>query len=234
MNILNLCRAFALTAFLFLSAMPALAQSLTTTYADNNGQGGILFDLTPSSDMTIVSFDTNLRATSGSTDTVEIYWRIGTVDGNQTNSSGWTLLGSANVVAQGRGNATPIPIGGLVMTAGQTYGIYLRSLDGGVAYTNADAPVVTSNADLSLTSYYGKGNADPLLSGSNYTYRNFNGTVYYTPAATTCASSGYTGTKLLWCQKICESGLTGKALEDWIHRWINRYRELPACALGGG
>ena len=50
---------------------------------------------------------------------------------------------------------------------------------------------------------------------------------------TTCASSGYTGTKLLWCQKICESGLTGKALEDWIHRWINRYRELPTCAAGG-
>ena len=51
---------------------------------------------------------------------------------------------------------------------------------------------------------------------------------------TTCAESGYTGTKLLWCQKICESGLTGKALEDWIHRWINRYRELPTCAAGGG
>ncbi len=51
---------------------------------------------------------------------------------------------------------------------------------------------------------------------------------------TTCASSGYTGTKLLWCQKICESGLTGKALEDWIHRWINRYRDLPTCAAGGG
>ena len=54
------------------------------------------------------------------------------------------------------------------------------------------------------------------------------------PETPTCAESGYTGTKLLWCQKICESGLTGKALEDWIHRWINRYRELPTCAAGGG
>ena len=53
-------------------------------------------------------------------------------------------------------------------------------------------------------------------------------------APPTCAESGYTGTKLLWCQKICESGLTGKALEDWIHRWINRYRDLPTCAAGGG
>ena len=46
-------------------------------------------------------------------------------------------------------------------------------------------------------------------------------------------SSGYTGTQLLWCVKICESGLTGKALDDWIHRWIRQYRQLPYCAAGG-
>ena len=51
---------------------------------------------------------------------------------------------------------------------------------------------------------------------------------------TTCASSGYTGTQLLWCQKICESGLTGKALDDWIQRWIRQFRQLPYCALPGG
>ncbi|WP_374606341.1 hypothetical protein [Thermomonas sp.] len=48
---------------------------------------------------------------------------------------------------------------------------------------------------------------------------------------TTCASEGYTGTKLLWCQKICESNLEGAALDSWIHRWINRYRDLPYCAM---
>jgi hypothetical protein len=47
---------------------------------------------------------------------------------------------------------------------------------------------------------------------------------------TTCASEGYTGTQLNWCVKICESGLTGKALDDWIHRWIRRYHDLPYCA----
>ena len=54
-----------------------------------------------------------------------------------------------------------------------------------------------------------------------------------TGLSVTCASSGYTGTQLLWCQKICESGLTGKALDDWIHRWIRQYRQLPYCAVGG-
>jgi hypothetical protein len=50
----------------------------------------------------------------------------------------------------------------------------------------------------------------------------------------TCASEGYTGTKLTWCKNICENGLTGATLDIWIHRWINRYRDLPYCAVEGG
>ena len=49
---------------------------------------------------------------------------------------------------------------------------------------------------------------------------------------TTCAISGYTGTKLTWCQNICEKGYTGATLDMWIHRWVNRYRDLPYCGLG--
>ena len=52
--------------------------------------------------------------------------------------------------------------------------------------------------------------------------------------ATTCASEGYTGTKLTWCKNICEMGYTGAQLDTWIHRWINRYRDLPYCAQEGG
>ncbi len=48
--------------------------------------------------------------------------------------------------------------------------------------------------------------------------------------ATTCASEGYTGTKLLWCQNICEKGYTGSTLAMWIRRWTDRYRDLPYCA----
>ena len=52
----------------------------------------------------------------------------------------------------------------------------------------------------------------------------------------TCASEGYTGTKLTWCRNICENGYTGATLDIWIHRWINKYRDLPYCAVenGGG
>ena len=50
------------------------------------------------------------------------------------------------------------------------------------------------------------------------------------PPATTCASEGYTGTKLTWCQNICEKGYTGATLNMWIRRWVDRYRQLPYCA----
>ncbi|HSD17938.1 MAG TPA: hypothetical protein VLC71_11860 [Thermomonas sp.] len=56
-------------------------------------------------------------------------------------------------------------------------------------------------------------------------------TSYVAPPSTTCASSGYTGTQLTWCRNICEMGYTGATLNTWIHRWINRYRTLPYCAV---
>ena len=49
--------------------------------------------------------------------------------------------------------------------------------------------------------------------------------------ATTCASEGYTYTKLEWCKNICERGYTGSTLAMWIRRWTDRYRTLPYCAL---
>ena len=51
-----------------------------------------------------------------------------------------------------------------------------------------------------------------------------------TPEAT-CASEGYKGTQLTWCKNICESNLSPAAHATWIHRWINRYRDLPYCAV---
>ena len=52
-----------------------------------------------------------------------------------------------------------------------------------------------------------------------------------TGPTTTCASEGYTGTKLEWCKNICERGYTGSTLNMWIRRWVDRYRILPYCAL---
>ncbi|MBK9669593.1 MAG: hypothetical protein IPO74_06535 [Thermomonas sp.] len=47
---------------------------------------------------------------------------------------------------------------------------------------------------------------------------------------TTCASEGYTGTKLQWCKYICESELSSSQIDVYLRRWINRYHDLPYCA----
>jgi hypothetical protein len=70
-----MCKAVALTALLSIAALPAVAQSLTTTYEGGNGQNGNIFDLTPSANMTINSFDINYytSASAGTNATVEVY-----------------------------------------------------------------------------------------------------------------------------------------------------------------
>ena len=56
-------------------------------------------------------------------------------------------------------------------------------------------------------------------------------TLNYT-VTTTCGNDGYKGTQLTWCRNICEMGYTGATLDSWIHRWINKYRDLPYCQVG--
>ena len=229
MKFVRIWRSAALALLLLAGTMPALAQSLTTTYAADNGQGGVMFDVVPNTNMTIESFDANVYA--GTTAQVTIYWRLGTANGFQNSADGWNVMGTATVVSQGENIPTHIAIGGLSLIAGQTYGIYIDTgPSSGVRYTNGRTTY--SNGDLTLNTWFGKGR--PAFTGGTFDPRIFNGTIYYAAGpATTCASEGYTGTKLTWCQNICEKGYTGATLDMWIHRWVNRYRDLPYCAREG-
>ena len=161
-----------LTAGTFLRGVPG---SLTTTYNSNNGQSGNSFDLNPLVDMTIDSFDINIDA--GARD-VSVYWRNGTADGAEQNATDWTLLGSASITGNGLNVPTPLAIGGLMLTAGNTYGIIIINTNGtALNYTNG-GPLTFTNADLSLTTY--RGVTNPVFSGATFTFRQWNGTVYYT------------------------------------------------------
>ena len=79
------------------------------------------------------------------------------------------------------------------------------------------------------------GSIYPHYSGTETYYANvIKWLIDSTEEATTCASEGYKGTQLTWCQNICENGLTGQVLDTWIQRWTRRYRELPYCAVEDG
>lgn len=158
-------------------AAPLAPGSLTTLFATNNQFAGNTFDLLPAVDMTITGFDVNLSA--GADTTIAIYWRNGTANGFESSSAGWTLLGTQTVTPAGPDVPTNVSIGGLALTAGNTYGIYVDVQSypsASMLYTNG-GPTTYSNADLSLTTYHGKGN--PAFSGGNFFPRQWNGTVYY-------------------------------------------------------
>jgi hypothetical protein len=210
------------------SAVPVAAQTLTTTYATDNSFAGNTFDLTPNQSVRINSFDVHLGS-PGATATVAVYWRPGTSNGFQDSSAGWTLLGTANVVSNGPGVGTPLPVGGLTVRAGQTYGIYIDVQSypsAAMLYTNGSN--VFSNSDLSLRTFYGKGS--PAFTGQTFNPRQWNGAIHYGPAFTTCAAEGLTGGKLTLCRKICEVDQTPTALSGLIKLYRAAYRENPPCA----
>src|SRR4029450_7479398 len=90
--------------------------SLTTTYVGGNGNRGIMFDISALNNILVTGFDTALQDSG----TLEIYGKTGTHIGFETDSSAWTLLGSATVTSSGIGVPTPIPIPLNVMVAAGT------------------------------------------------------------------------------------------------------------------
>jgi subtilisin family serine protease len=158
--------------------------SLTTLFASNNGFAGNMFDLQVNEVLTITRFEINID-TLGSTNTIEIYYRLGTCVGHESSPDGWILLGSdTGVVSNGTNNPTPVNIGGLMLGPGQVYGFYVNLASypsSDMRYTDG-GPTVFSNAQMSLTTNCGKGN--PAFTGDTFFPRQWNGTIYYTIGST--------------------------------------------------
>ena len=137
-----------------------------------------------------------------------------------------TSLDGGNSSTHGYASAASLPIGGSVLAhrVASTEGVTVQ-------YPYGSGKVVYSGIPLD---FYlgGSGNNPPKDNMVNIYLPNVLAAMI--GPTTTCASEGYTGTKLTWCKNICEMGYTGATLDMWIHRWINRYRDLPYCAQEGG
>lgn len=164
-------------AFLLLVSISS-AQSLTTTYAHNNGQSGNMFDIVASTAVTITGFDVNIDNTCD----IEVYITTagGSHVGQEQNSGAWTLVGSsASVPSLGAGVASPVPLVlNVTIGSGQTQAFYVTSSTGTqFNYTNGTSVGATaaSNADITITE--GTGNSYPF--GSVFQPRVWNGTVHY-------------------------------------------------------
>lgn len=160
----------------------ASGNNLVLPYNQNNGQRGIMFDITALNNITINCFEVNLDAGSAP---VAIYYKTGTHVGFTTTPGAWTLIGTSPAItgANNVPTAVPVPVN-VVVTAGCTVAFYItRTVANGplVNYTNGTAVgfVFGANADLQVKD--GTGKDYPF--GANFTPRRFNGTIFYTPTA---------------------------------------------------
>jgi hypothetical protein len=125
-------------------AAAAQTQSISTdwtsggTYISVNNSG-TFFDITAMdpAGIRIQGFDVRSYGTAGTVFTGSVYYREGTYYGYNHNASVWTLLGSAQTASTGRNTPTPLPVGGLAIPSGATYGIYINHSNGGLMYKSA-------------------------------------------------------------------------------------------------
>lgn len=152
--------------------------SLSAGYAGGNGFDGNFFDVTAINTVPITGFDGNLDP---GTHNIDVYYKVGTHVGFETNSGAWTLVGSSTgVVSNGNNVPTPLQVNfnGLTIPAGQTYAFCVVT-DAGINYTNGGTVgnVNVSNADMQILE--GSGLSSPVFGGSIFTVRNWNGTIHY-------------------------------------------------------
>jgi len=151
---------------------------LETSYDSNNGQRGVMFDITAMNSLVIQKFDANLY--TGTIANYEIYYKAGSFQGSENNAGAWTLVGGATgITSLGNNVPTPLPIPvNVTIPAGETYGFYVTNdFGGGTSYTDINSPtnLLATNSDLTVTG--GVGKSYPF--GLNFNFRAFNGTIHY-------------------------------------------------------
>lgn len=151
------------------------SSSLTTQYTGGNGCDGAMFDIVPNFNMAVDSFAVNIGSVVS--ETVSVYIKSGTYAGSETNSGAWTLISTLNVIGQGAGQPTMIPIPSYSMIGGQTYGVYITLVSANMDYTTGSMSF--SNSDLTINTGAGLCALFTTVNAG----RIFNGTVYYTAAA---------------------------------------------------
>lgn len=170
---------------------------ISTTFASNNSFAGNMFDIENigSNIVSITGFDVHVDPiTTGIS--ITVYYHPGTYVGHESDATGWVFMGQDIITGQGLGNPTPVDVGGLSISPGESYGLYVTVSNypsTSMQYTNGANTY--SNSDLELTLGIGKGNPD--FTGSTFNPRTWNGVIYYEIADITIDKSPDIQTVLL-------------------------------------
>ena len=156
------------------------ANSITTTFANNNGAGGTMFEVTAGPQpVTITGLESNW--TSATAD-AEVFFKSGTYIGFETNASAWTSVGRSGVFnTNGSGNPTLFPISfSVIIPAGQTYSFYVHSHTGSLGYTNGttEGNLFVTDGNVSIFEGIGLSSGAPFGT-SRFSPRVWNGNLLY-------------------------------------------------------
>ncbi|MBT3418183.1 MAG: hypothetical protein HN427_05350, partial [Flavobacteriales bacterium] len=157
-----------------------VTDSLTCPNAGGNGFAGNIFNIinTSSSSITITGFSQGGITTASSVD-MEVWMYAGDYLPLINDTISWTMVGSATVNLVAGVASGHIPVSGVIIPAGATYGFRVGSTGASINYTNGTGTsgVTTwqSNSDLTITE--GHGGGYPFYSQN--TPRNWNGTIHY-------------------------------------------------------
>lgn len=170
---------------------------------------------------TVVDPETTVTTTTGCEDSTLSSDTAGATYTCSATSSGGTTSVTTVSIKRDATAPTLAPTVPATILVGGSYSASPNASDAtsGIANASCD-PLDTSSTGTRSTTCTATDNAGNVAS-----------VVLDYTVTTTCANDGYTGTKLQWCQNICEKGYTGSVLESWIHRWTNRYRDLPYCLV---
>ncbi len=170
------------------------ARTLTTLFTSDNGRTTpdptSMFDITVlnPAGVRIVALDVNSSGTAGVQQDIEVYVTPGSYVGNELTPSAWLRAATGTGVCAGSNLATSIDTSDFVLPAG-TYGLAVHFVNNGTRYTNGTGTNQSyGNTDLSLQ--LGATTAS-LFTGTLFTPRVWNGTIYYaTPTDATHGSLG--------------------------------------------
>lgn len=174
----------ATTATYYAEATSTANDGLFTTLDAGNGFAGNMFDVNALNSVTVNAVD--MHFDSPGTTTVEVWYRPGTYVGFETSNAGWTIVHSTTVSSSGFGVLTPVPgTFAISIPAGQTYGIYVTSVNGYPQTNYTDGTGVgnlyAANSDIEIF----EGNGGDYFDVINDP-RVFNGKLHYSKEG--CAS----------------------------------------------
>ena len=161
------------------SSCNGVVDSLVGPTAGGNGSNGNSFNIinTSGSDLTITGFSQGGTYVNAAAP-MEIWMYPGDYIPVAGTTTGWMLVGSATVALINGGYSTMIPVTGVTIPAGATYGFRIGST-ASIAYaTTTGLPGVTpwfSNSMLTVTE--GHGGSSPLF--NSFIPRGWNGIVHY-------------------------------------------------------